>query len=254
MDYRVHIKQFDGPLDLLLHLVEKSELDIRDIFVSEITSEFLEYMKQLDELDADAASEFLTVAATLVYAKSRSLFPPEPKEDGEEEEDPAEQLVRRLREYKAFKEASEAMRQLAKNAAEMRTKQPEEFPLPPKEIILRDTTVERLFEAMLAALNRVPEEETAKTVHSVKKDVFTVRSCSRKIRDRLRQDRGKTTFTSLVDGAGRMEIIVTFMSILEMITGGEIRVEQKKYCGEIFIIEQKLIKNDENINYMDEQE
>ena len=144
------------------------------------------------------------------------------------------------------------MRQLAQTAAEMRTKQPEEFPLPPKEIILRDTTVERLFEAMLAALNRVPEEETVKTVHSVKKDVFTVRSCSRKIRDRLKKARGKTTFTSLVDGAGRMEIIVTFMSILEMITGGEIRVEQKRYCGEIFIIEQNLIMNDENMNYMDE--
>ena len=80
MEYRVHLKQFDGPLDLLIHLIEKAEVDIKDIFVSEITSEFLSYMTELDELDMEQASEFLTVAATLVYAKSRSLFPPVLKE------------------------------------------------------------------------------------------------------------------------------------------------------------------------------
>ena len=251
MDYRVHLKQFDGPLDLLLHLVEKAELDIRDIFVSEITSEFLEYMKELDELDPDQASEFLTVAATLVYAKSRSLFPPEPKED-EEEEDPAELLIRRLKEYKAFKEASERMRLLAGSASLMRTKQPEEFPLPPKEIVLRDTTVERLFAAMLAALDRTEETERQETVHTVRKDAFTVRALTRRIRETLIANRGRTTFSELISGAGRMEIIVTFMSLLEMISGGEISVRQKGYCAEIEIFEEKLIKNDENIDYMDE--
>lgn len=253
MDYRVHIKQFDGPLDLLLHLIEKSELDIRDIFISEITAEFLEYMKQLDELDLDQASEFLTVAATLVYAKSRSLFPPEPKAE-DEEEDPAEQLIRRLKEYKAFKEASEAMRSLAESAAQMRTKQPEEFPLPPKEIILRDTTVERLFEAMLSALDRAAKAEPEPTVHAVRKDTYTVRSCSRRIRELLVQNKGRAAFSAVTAGAGRMELIVTFMALLEMIGGGEIRVEQKEYCGEIMIFEQKLVKNDAALNYMDEQD
>ena len=111
MEYRVHLKQFDGPLDLLIHLIEKAEVDIKDIFVSEITSEFLSYMTELDELDMEQASEFLTVAATLVYAKSRSLFPPVLKEtDGDEtEEDPGEALIRQLREYKAFKEAAKTM-------------------------------------------------------------------------------------------------------------------------------------------------
>lgn len=239
---------------MLLHLVEKAEVDIKDIFISEITTEFLEYVRRLDEPDPDQTSEFLTVAATLVYAKSRSLFPPEPKTDEEEEEDPAEQLVRRLREYKAFKEASEKMRALAADAAGMHIKPPEEFPLPPREIILRDTTVERLFEAMLAAVERVREPEKAPSVHAVKRDSFTVRSCARKIRDRLVANKGKTTFSELIDGAGRMEIIVTFMSLLEMISGGEIRVEQRRYCGEIEIFEQKLIKDDGRINYMDEQD
>ncbi len=254
MDYRVHIKQFEGPLDLLLHLVEKSELDIRDIFVSEITSEFLEYMKQLDELDADRASEFLTVAATLVYAKSRSLFPPEPKDEEEEEEDPAEQLIRQLREYKAFKEASAAMRALAGKAGEMRTKQPEEFPLPPKEIILRDTTVDRLFEAMLKALSRAEEPDKREKVHSVKKDEFTVRRQTKKIRETLLSLGGRVAFSTLTEGASRMEIIVTFMSLLEMIAAGEITARQKRYCGEIDIVQLKLIKNDDDRSYMDEQD
>ena len=253
MDYRVHIKQFDGPLDLLLHLVEKAELDIRDIFVSEITAEFLGYMDQLDELDLDQASEFLTVAATLVYAKSRSLFPPEPKAE-EEEEDPAEQLIRRLREYKAFKEASETMRGLREQAALMRTKAPEEFPLPPKEIILKNTTAQRLFEAMLAALERVDAGEKKPLVHSVKKDVYTIRTCTRRIRDRLTLSGGRTDFKTLIEGAERMEIIVTFMSLLEMMSAGEIRAEQKKHFGDISIIAVKLIKNDDDINYTDEQQ
>ena len=72
MEYRVHLSQFSGPLDLLLHLVEKAEVDIKDIFVSEITSEFLEYLKEIDELDMEQASSFLTVAATLVYMKPRN--------------------------------------------------------------------------------------------------------------------------------------------------------------------------------------
>ena len=94
--YHVHIKQFDGPLDLLLFLIEKAEVDIREVFVSEITSEFLNYLSELDELDMDQASSFITVAATLVYMKSRSLMPkPRSENDDEEEEDPGEALIRR---------------------------------------------------------------------------------------------------------------------------------------------------------------
>lgn len=256
MDYRVHLKQFEGPLDLLLHLIEKAEVDIKDIFVSEITSEFLSYMTELDDLDMEQASEFLTVAATLVYAKSRSLFPPAPKEpaDGEPDEDPGEALIRQLREYKAFKEAAKTMRELAHEAYGMRTKPPEEFPLPPKEIILRETTVQRLFAAMLAVLGRCDEKEQGEHVHTVRKDEFTVRSCTRRIRRVLSESSGKTTFGRLIDGAERIEVIVTFMSLLEMISNGEIRLEQSDYCGEITVLRVNLLSEDDTVNYMDEQE
>ena len=251
MEYRVHLSQFSGPLDLLLHLVEKAEVDIKDIFVSEITSEFLEYLKEIDELDMEQASSFLTVAATLVYMKSRSLFPPAPKEE-EEEEDPGELLIRQLREYKTFKEASETMRELAHEAARMHSKLPEEFPVPPAEIILKDTTTQKLFEAMLSALNRGEEPEKRETLHEVTADAFTIRSCSRRVRDVLRSNNGKTCFEELTEGASKMEIIVTFMALLEMISCGEIRLSQERYCGRIDIYALKLIRDDEKISYMDE--
>ena len=95
--YRVHIQDFDGPLDLLLHLIEKAEVNIEDIFISEITAEYLEYMQDLTEDELDAASDFLTVAAQLVYLKSRHLLPrPAFLEEGEEE-DPEEAFIRRLK-------------------------------------------------------------------------------------------------------------------------------------------------------------
>ena len=92
MAYEVNLKEFQGPLDLLLHLIEQAEVDIKDIFISEITAQYLEYMGQIDTLDMDTASEFLTMAATLVYIKSRSLLPKPPKENTEEE-DPADALA-----------------------------------------------------------------------------------------------------------------------------------------------------------------
>ena len=253
MEYRVHLSQFSGPLDLLLHLVEKAEVDIKDIFVSEITSEFLEYLKEIDVLDMEQAGSFLTVAATLVYMKSRSLFPPAPKEE-EEEEDPGELLIRQLREYKTFKEASETMRELAHEAARMHSKLPEEFPVPPAEIILKDTTTQKLFEAMLSALNRGEEPEKRETLHEVTADAFTIRSCSRRVRDVLRSNNGKTCFEELTEGASKMEIIVACMALREMIGGGEIRLSQERYCGRIDIYALKLIRDDEKISYMDEEE
>ncbi len=253
MEYRVHLKQFSGPLDLLLHLIEKAEMDIKDIYVSDITSEFLNYLNELDELNMEQASSFLTVAATLVYMKSRSLFPPPPK-DEDDEEDPGEQLIRQLREYKSFKEASETMRVLAHEAARMYGKPPEEFPVPPREIILKDTTAQKLFYAMLAALNRELKPEISEHTHEVTADKFTIRSCSRKVRDILIANNGIATFDELIDNAPRMEIIVTFISLLEMISGGEIRLEQDGYCGRIAIYAIKLIKNDDSIAYADEHE
>ena len=252
--YHVHIKQFDGPLDLLLYLIEKAEVDIREVFISEITSEFLSYLTELDELDMDQASSFIAVAATLVYMKSRSLMPKPRPEEEEEEEDPGEALIRQLREYKAFKEASAELRGLWSEAGLMHGRLPMEFPLPPQEIILKDTSVEGLYHALLTALKRLPEDEQSEPVRSVNADRFTIRSCSGNIRSALHASGGRIMFLEFVEGKAKVEIIVTFMALLEMVRRGEIRLSQKQGFGDIAINEAALIDNDEDISYDDETE
>ncbi|MCR5808478.1 MAG: segregation/condensation protein A [Clostridiales bacterium] len=250
--YHVHIKQFDGPLDLLLFLIEKAEVDIREVFISEITSEFLSYLSELDELDMEQASSFISVAATLVYMKSRSLMPKPRREDEEEEEDPGEALIRQLREYKAFKEASKGLRELNESAKLLHSRLPMEYPLPPREIYLKDTTVDGLYNALLIALGRLPAEERDAPVRSIEADRFTIRACTGGIRKRLKESGGRLMFLEFVEGKCKLEIIVTFMSLLEMLRRGEIKLSQKRGFGDIEIHEAELISDDEDISYDDE--
>ena len=174
-EYRVSITQFEGPLDLLVHLIEKAEVNIEDIFVSEITAQYLAYMDDLDALDMDRASSFLTVAAQLLLIKSRSLLPRPPVED-EEEEDPKEALLRQLREYKAFKAASEELSERFEEAKKAITRLPEDVVLPPQKFELKNATLDSLYNAFLDILNREDEaEEKQDRTQNVRPDTFTVR-------------------------------------------------------------------------------
>lgn len=253
MDYRIHTGQFEGPLDLLLYLVEKAEVDIRDVFMSEITSQFLEYVRQLDVFDMEQASEFIYIAATLIYVKSRSFFPREINEE-DSDEDPEVRLIRQLQEYKLFKQISSRMRELNLDAELMRTKPPEEFAVPPPEIILRNTNADSLFAAMLRALDKQDSPRKLEQVHEIVADRFTVRSCAGKIRSELSLGSGQLMFSRLIDGAPRMEVIVSFMALLEMFSNGEIRLEQERAFEDIRIIALKLRSDDDDINYVDEFE
>ena len=134
--YYVSLKQFEGPLDLLLHLITRAKVDIKDIFVSEITEQYLASMGSVDELDMDTASEFLTMAATLLEIKSCALLPrpPETAEDGEET--PEQTLIRRLEEYKLYKESAGRMKEFEQAAMQVFSKLPEEYPLPPQPVEL----------------------------------------------------------------------------------------------------------------------
>lgn len=253
MTYQVHLQQFDGPLDLLLHLIEQAEVDIKDIFISEITAQYLAYMDELDKLDMDTASEFLNMAATLVYIKSRSLLPKPPKDDLEEE-DPEVALIRQLREYKAFKEAGAQLELLFQRAYGMFSKLPEEFILPPQEIMLDETSIDCLFNAFLVALNKERfATENLTHIHEVSADRFTVRMQLVKIRGALKEQES-ITFDSLFDAAStKMEMIVTFMALLDMIARNEITLKQNQPYSPITITAHRLIDYDEDIEYMDEQ-
>lgn len=253
MPYTVQLQQFEGPLDLLLHLIEEAEVDVKDIFVSEITAQYLSYMDQLDELDMDTASEFLTMAATLLYIKSRQLLPRPPKED-DGEEDPETLLIRQLRDYKAFKEASEQLKSLFESARSSHTRLPEDVPLPPKEVELDGATMDGLFAAFLELLERKKDAPEVIRSQHVNPDRYTVRSQTGRIRSVL-QEKSAVTFEELfAPDAERMEIIVTFMALLEMIARGEILLRQKAPFAPIRISADRLLLDDDSYEYMDEAE
>ncbi len=251
MAYEVHLTQFDGPLDLLLHLIEKAEVDIKDIFISQITAEYLNYMRQVDTLDMDTASEFLSMAATLLYIKSRSLLPRPPREE-EEEEDPEAVLIRQLREYKAFKEATQKLAALREGVGGCYTKLPEEVLLPPQAYDLADSDLDSLYNAFLSVLSKVQERTGREPQRQVQADAYTIRAQLGKIRTLL-QARGRIRFEELFAGAFvKMEIIVTMMALMDMLQHNEVKIEQERQYGPISIQADHLLEDDADIAYTDE--
>lgn len=257
MPYNVSVSEYEGPLDVLLRLIEHAEIDIRDIFISEITSQFIEYVNGMDIKDPELASEFITMAARLLYIKSRSLLPKPPREQDDEggEIDPEQELIRQLQEYKAFKDASGYMQNLFSDALHTRTKLPEEFILPAQETIFQGGTAKDLYDALKKVLARVEEEKNAQTdAQSVNADVYTVRDCMKNIRDAL-FDADIIEFDKLFEKKRvKLEVIVTFMALLEMIMRGEVRLRQNKPYDTIWIVKNELAEGDEGASYMDEEE
>ena len=252
-EYRVSLSQFEGPLDLLLHLIDKAEINIEDIFVSEITAQYLSYMDDLSELDMDRASSFLTVAAQLLLIKSRSLLPRPPVED-EEEEDPKEALLRQLREYKAFKSASEELNERFEEAKKSIARLPEDVMLPPQKFELQNVSIDSLYAAFLDVLNREDtEEEKIDRTQNVRPDTFTVRDRVLHLRTKLKE--GRVRFKDLfTDASTRMEMVVTFMALLEMLAHGEVHITQGATFAPIYIRAKALAENDMETVYMDEVE
>lgn len=236
MPYVVSLKQFDGPLDLLLTLISNAKLDIQDIFVSEITEQYLESMKLVDELDMDSASEFLQMAATLLEIKSRAMLPKPPKPEEEGALSPEEELIRQLTEYKHFKEISARMHQLEEDARALLTKLPEEYPLPPPNIEITGLTLEKLAKAFQKVLARAESAEQNENMASreIRRDSFTVAGCMAFISKRLRG--GSFRFVELFEeNYSREEVITMFLAVLEMARLSRVHVEQSGAYGEIYL-------------------
>lgn len=235
MAYVVSLKQFDGPLDLLLTLISKAKVDICDIFVSEITEQYLSYMDELDDLDMDSASEFLQMAATLVEIKSRALLPKPPELENPDTETPEQALIRQLTEYKAFKEASEDMKSLEADAKLLLSKLPEEYPLPPPSFELTGMTLEGLAKAFARVMQRLSEQDEPPRQREIRRDSYTVQACMFKIISRLRQ--GEISFESLFDDRPcKPEIVGLFMAMLELLRLNRLTICQKNVYGDIRLI------------------
>ena len=235
MDYVVKLQDFEGPLDLLLHLIGRAKLDIHDIFVSEITDQYLVSMKGVEELDMDTASEFLSIAATLLLIKSRSLLPRPPQIAEEEEENPELALIRRLEEYKQFKEAGEQLRPYEQEFLGTYFKLPEEFPEPKAQLDFTGVTMEDLYAAFKAILDKKAVPEEPDKPREIPKDTYTISGRMRHIRTMLGHAR-EILFNELFEkDRNRMEVVVTFMALLELIQKSEVWVRQKEPFGDILL-------------------
>ncbi len=231
MPQNIHLKDFDGPLDLLLHLISKAKVDIREIFVSQITEQYIASVSSAEDFDMEDASEFLTMAATLLEIKSRALLPKPP---APEEEDPQEALIRQLEEYKRFKETAENLTAFEKAAAAMYLKLPEEYPLPPPSFELSGLTMEGLLQALERVLSRKPPEpEDAVFVsREIRRDSYTIEACMGHIAKRLR--RGPVAFDALFsDAPGREEVVTLFLALLEILRLNRAHIEQSGVFGAI---------------------
>ena len=239
----VKLPVFEGPLDLLLHLIDKNKIDIYDIPIAEITDQYLDYIRQLDHEDMNVTSEFMVMAATLIDIKCRMLLPRETNEDGEEE-DPREELVMQLLEYKKYKYMSYELRErMAETGNTVCRKQnlPKSVlayrpPVDPQEL-LSDITLDRLHEIFQSVLRRQEDKIDpirSKFGHIEKEDVSLPDKMTFVETYAVRQRR--FSFRELLEKqSGRSQVVVTFLAILELMKTGKIRIQQEEIFGEILI-------------------
>ena len=232
MSTNFQLEIFEGPLDLLLHLIKKNEVNITDIPIATITEQYLATLELMQTLNLDMAGEFLVMAATLIHIKSRTLLPESDIETDEEEEggDPREELMKRLLEYQRFKEAAGELgqRDVLTRDVFVRATAPTEKPAP---TAFRELSVFELLTALRRVLERLPKDE----FHEVTLEKITVREKMTLVLERLRVD-GQVMFESLFSDAGtRMAVIVTFLAMLELVKIRAIRIFQDRLDGPIII-------------------
>ncbi|MBQ2953300.1 MAG: segregation/condensation protein A [Clostridia bacterium] len=240
MPMTFQLKDFDGPLDLLLYLINKEKIDIKDIFVSHITDQYISLVRSAPDLDMDEATDFLVMAATLLEIKSRAMLPRPPKVE-EGEEDPEQALIRRLEEYKRFRETADAMKQFERAAGKLFTKLPEEYPLPPQETELVGLTLQGLTEAFLRIWARKPDkvDDTPEVNHYAPRDIHrdehNVQECMLVLLKGLRR-KGCMSFSEAFSNAPTKEEVVTyFLALLELLKLGEMHLDQEGVYGEIIL-------------------
>ncbi|MBC7231775.1 MAG: segregation/condensation protein A [Chloroflexi bacterium] len=231
--YRVKLEVFEGPLDLLLHLIERQELDITKISLAAVTDQYLEYICTPGRVSVDNLAEFLVVAAKLLLIKSRALLPAPPVVAEGEQEDVGDELARQLREYKAFKELALHLREREELGlrAYLRLSAP---PRLERKLDLREVSLEELIAAARQAFALEPPPEPADAVVTP----LTVTIADRiQYIDSLLVGKGILYFHDLLREAGsRPVMIITFLALLELLKAGRVQVQQERLFGEIVVL------------------
>lgn len=245
VDYNTKLSNFEGPLDLLLFLIKKAEIEIKDIFVSEVTEQYLKYIENLEEIGIEKASEYLGIATTILEYKSKEVLPPVTFDDETEEEDEGKLLIRKLEEYKLFKEEAEKLKDL---------ETVDRFYKPPEDsandvrIVYTDFNLEGLIKAFTKLMEKVDMRESVKTTKKeIPKEVFTVRDKIDHIRNTLSACTECSFFELFSQYATRSELITTFQAMLELLKLQFIKIEQNGVYGDITI----RLNQDEGVNLDD---
>lgn len=244
-EYNVKIEAFEGPLDLLLHLINRLEIDIYDIPVAEITEQYLFYIHAMKELKLDIASEYLVMAATLLAIKSKMLLPKHEDESEEafsyeDEEDPRDELVERLIEYKKFKEAAIEFKSLEKDRGLMYTKPPSDLSEYAKDTHTEKTDMSVSIYDMLAAFQKLMRRKKLQKplATRITRQEIPIEKRMAEIIEQLATGRRKR-FQDLFPVHDRSHIVVTFLAVLELMKRQEVFVEQEQNFAEIFVTSQK---------------
>src|SRR3984893_1251410 len=229
-DYKVKLEIFEGPLDLLLYLIKRDEIDIYDISIERITKQYLEYLPAFKELKIDIAGEFVVMAANLIYLKSRSLLPldQQPPEEDAEEDDPRWDLIRQLIEYKKFKEAAEQLHARVVEHEKIFTRDGGgDVPLRLAEV--------GIFQLIHAFQNVIKRVEARENLREIFGEHFTVSEKIDMILERVANG-ALVHFSELFgDIASRVEVVVTFLALLELIRLKQVRAIQRDLFGDIEI-------------------
>ncbi len=229
MDYSVTIDQFEGPLDLLLHLVKDSKMDIFDIKIDLITTQYLDYIEKMEQLNLDIASNYLVMASELIEMKSKLLLPK--KEEEIEEEDPKENLINRLIEYQQYKEISRVLKEKENLRKEIYTKLPESISIYREEVVVsEEVSLDDLVSAFEKFLKR--QKEAAPLLTKVTTKELSVEERRVGIK-RLLKEKGRVLFTDLFESFDKGYVVVTFLAILEMARKNELFITQDKRFSEI---------------------
>ena len=236
MDYRIKIDEFEGPLDLLLHLIKESNINIQDIEINEITKQYLDYINKMEELNINVAASYLVMAAELMEIKSKSLLPPSEDENSDEDEEEVsrESLINKLLEYEKYKNMIDTFKGMESERQNIYVKAPEKVSNYVDGLIVNtdDTSVEDLVEAFKKFLERVDREKPITTKITNKE--YSVKERKKSIRNILKAKK-KVLFTDLFEERTTSFIVVTFLSILEMTKEREVIIRQDANFKDITI-------------------
>ena len=233
MEYKIVINEFEGPLDLLLHLIKESKMEITEIRIDEITKQYLDYIETMESMNLDIASEYLIMAAELIEMKSRSLLPAKQNETDEYEEDPKEKLIARLLEYKRYKEMTSLFEDLELVRKKFYTKKPEDLRTYQEPVEFEETyDVNLLVEALNNLFKRKQKEKPLNT--KITKKEYSVSKRNIEIKKILLKKK-QVNFEDLFDVYRKDYVVVTFLSILDLLKKQEINVIQDNNFSSIII-------------------